>query len=170
LLAGLRTVGHGERFHPPARGPIVGACQPAFGDRVAAHIELFAENHVILIAGGVGSRPPRRVLDARVVQAACFGAVVTLDPTGIVYARQGARMTLGDLFRAWGEPLSGTRIASFRAPAGTRVTVYVDGRLRRVVPAAVQLTAHAEIVLEVGPHVPPHARFAFPPLPSAAMR
>jgi hypothetical protein len=27
----------------------------------------------------------------------------------------------------------------------------------------VPLTPHAEIVLEVGPHVPPHASYTFPP-------
>ena len=132
LLAGLRTVGRGERFHPPATGPVLGPCHAAFGPRVAAHIELFADNHVVLIAAGVGARPPRRVQDARVVQAACFGDVVTLDPTGIVYARAGVGATVGDLFRSWGEPLSPTRLASFAAPAGAHVAVYVDGRLRHL--------------------------------------
>jgi hypothetical protein len=49
---------------------------------------------------------------------------------------------VGALFRSRGQPLSATRLASFRA---------------------VPLTRHAEIVLEVGPHVPPHSSYAFPP-------
>jgi hypothetical protein len=49
---------------------------------------------------------------------------------------------VGAVFRSWGQPLSATRLASFRA---------------------VPLTRHAEIVLEVGPHVPPHSSYAFPP-------
>jgi len=169
LLAGLRTVGRGVRFRPPVSGRILGACSPTFGRRVAAHVELFAENHVVLIAGGAGTRPPRRLQDARVVRAACFGPVVTLDPTGTVYARAGTPATLGDLFRAWGQPLSATRIASFRAPRGTRVAVYIGGRRQQLAPASVPLRSHSEIVLEVGPHVPPHASFTFPPLPPAAM-
>jgi hypothetical protein len=43
------------------------------------------------------------------------------------------------------------------------VAVFVDGRRWRGAPAAVPLTPHAEIVLEVGPHVPPHSSYAFPP-------
>ncbi len=170
LLAGLRTVGIGERFHPPATGPVLGSCRPAFGARIAAHVELFAANHVVLIAGGIGAAAPRTVVDARITRARCFGSVVTLDPTGIVYARAGAMLTLADLFRSWGQPLSATRLGAFGAPDGPHVTVYIGGRLRRLAPRRVALTNHAEIVLEIGPHVPPHASFTFPPLPSADMR
>ena len=167
LLAGLRTVGRGKRFLPPATGPVLGGCRPRLGRRAESHVELFAANHVVLIAAGVGTRAPRHLEDARVVKARCFGLVVTLDPTGIVYVRAGAVATIGELFRSWGEPLSGTRIASFR---GRQVTVYVGGRIERIAPAAVPLTPGAEIVLEVGPHVPPHRAFTFPPPPPAAMR
>jgi hypothetical protein len=75
---------------------------------------------------------------------------VTLDPAGVVLVRPGA------LFRSWGRPLSPARLASFGAAAGSRVAVFVDGRAWHGTPAAVPLTRHAEIVLEVGPHVPPH--------------
>ena len=88
---------------------------------------------------------------------------MTLDPTGLVLVRPGARLTLADLFRSWGEPLSRTRLTSFSAPAGTQVAVFVDGRRLDAAPASVPLTRHAEIVLEVGPHVPPHSSYAFPP-------
>jgi hypothetical protein len=170
LLAGLRSVGAGERFHPPATGPVLGGCHPTLGSRIEAHVELFAENHVVLIAGAVGTAAPREVQDARIVRARCFGSLVTLDPTGTVYVRTGTHATIGELFRSWGEPLSGTRLASFVAPPRTHVTVYIAGRLRPGAPAAVPLTPHAEIVLEVGPHVPPHLSFTFPPSPPAAMR
>ena len=43
------------------------------------------------------------------------------------------------------------------------MAVFVDGRPWRGAPGAVPLTRHAEIVLEVGPHVPPHSSYAFPP-------
>jgi hypothetical protein len=88
---------------------------------------------------------------------------VTLDPTGLVLVRPGQRLTLAALFRSWGEPLSRTRLTSFTAQRGTQVAVFVDGRPWRAAPAAVPLTPHAEIVLEVGPHVPPHSSYAFPP-------
>jgi hypothetical protein len=170
LLAGARPIGRGAGFHPPARGPVLGACRPSLGSRTATHVELFARNRVLLIAAGVGARPPLRMSDARVVAAGCFGALVTLDPTGTVYVRAGSALTLGDLFRSWGEPLMSTRIASF---GGSRVRIYIDGHRSPRPPREVALTPGAEIVLEVGPYVPPHRSFTFPPpprLPQGAAR
>ena len=95
------------------------------GRRIAAHVELFGAGRVILIAAGIGTAPPRRSVAGRITRARCFGSLVTLDPTGTVYARPGQRLTLPDLFGAWGQRLSPTRIASF---SGGRVRVYVDGR------------------------------------------
>ena len=94
--------------------------------------------------------------------ARCYGTLVTLDPTGLVLVSPGAGLTLAALFRSWGQPLSRTRLTSFSAPAGTSVTVFVDGERWPGAPATVPLTRHAEIVLEVGPHVPPHSSYAFP--------
>lgn len=122
---------------------------------------------MVLLATGIGTSPPRRVVDGRVVRAACFGDVVTLDPTGTVYFRPGATATVGDVFGAWGQPLNGGQIASFR---GSKVSVYVDGRRRPGPAGSVRLTQGTEIVLEVGPHVPPHKRFVFPALPPRSLR
>jgi hypothetical protein len=77
--------------------------------------------------------------------------------------RPGARLTLAALFSSWGEPLSPARLASFSAAPGSEVAVFVNGRQWRGAPTEVPLTRHAEIVLEVGPHVPPHSSYAFPP-------
>jgi hypothetical protein len=167
LRAGERPIGRGKRFHPPVTGAVPGVCRPTLGRRIAAHVELFGAGRVILIATGVGTAPPRRSVVGRITRARCFGSLVTLDPTGTVYARRGQRLTIADLFGAWGQPLSPTRIASF---TGGRVRVYVDGRIRHGSPLTVPLTDHAEIVLEIGPRVPPHPRFAFPPEPAAGTR
>ena len=162
LLSQARPIGAGPRFHPPATGPVSGSCTPGLGPRDGVHVEVFAANRVLLLPAGIGTKPPRNVLDGRVTQARCYGQLVTLDPTGVVLVRPGAQLTLGALFRSWGQPLSPARLASFSAPAGTRVTVFVDGRAWPGAPAAVPLTRHAEIVLEVGPHVPPHQSYTFP--------
>jgi hypothetical protein len=162
LLSQARPIGAGPRFHPPATGPVGGTCTPGLGPRDGVHVEVFAANRVLLLPAGIGTKPPRDVLDGRVTQALCYGQLVTLDPTGVVLVRPGAQLNLGVLFHSWGQPLSPTRLASFSAPAGTRVTVFVDGRAWPGAPAAVPLTRHAEIVLEVGPHVPPHQSYAFP--------
>ena len=140
LLRGLRPIGAGARFHPAPTGRPTGGCGTTPGAR-EAHIELFGANRVVLIPAGVGHR------------GHCYGDAVTTDPTGIVHYRAGA--TLADVFRAWGQPFSTTRLASFRGA----VRYYLAGRRVDAVPA---LTEHAEIVLEVGPYVPPHTTFSFP--------
>jgi hypothetical protein len=166
LLSQARPIGLGPRFHPAATGPVSGSCTRSLGPRDGVHVEVFAADQVLLLPAGLGTRPPRQLLDGRVTGAACYGALVTLDPTGVVLVRRpvpaGAGLTLGALFRSWGQPLSATRLASFAAPAGARVSVYVNGRRWPGAPGAVPLTRHAEIVLEVGPPVPPHASYAFP--------
>ena len=116
-----------------------------------------------MLAAGIGVRGPVTRAAGRISTARCYGAVVTIEPTGVVLVRRGTRLTLADVFRAWGQPLSSHRVASFAAAAGDSVRVFVDGRRRRGPPGTVPLTDHSEIVVEVGPRVPPHARYTFPP-------
>jgi hypothetical protein len=163
LLSEARPIGQGTRFHPPARGPVVGPCRPRLGPRGGVHVEVFAEDRVVIIAAGIGIRAPWRRSAGRITTAACFGDLATIEPTGVVLVRPGSRLVLRDLFRAWGQPLSSTRVAGFSAPPGRQVSVFVGGRRRLGPPAAVPLRRHAEIVLEVGPPVPPHAAYTFPP-------
>jgi len=163
LLGQARPIGTGPRFHPPVTGPVAGACAATLGPRDGVHVEVFAANRVLLLPAGIGTSPPRALLDGRVTAARCYGALVSLDPTGVVLVRPGARLTLAALFRSWGEPLSATRLASFGAAPGNEVAVFVNGRKWPGTPSAVPLTRHAEIVLEVGPHVPPHSSYMFPP-------
>ena len=163
LLSEARPIGTGPRFTRPASGPVAGRCQPSLGPRFGVHVEVFAANRVLLLPAGIGARPPWRELNGAIAGARCYGALVTLDPTGLVLVRAGQRLTLAALFRSWGEPLSRTRLASFTAGEGAQVAVFVDGRRWRAAPAEVPLTPHAEVVLEVGPPVPPHSTYAFPP-------
>ena len=158
-----RPIGTGPRFQPRATGPITGRCRHALGPRTGVHVELFAANRVVIVPAGIGTDPPRTFSAGRITNARCYGDLVTIDPTGVVLVRAGARATLSDLFRAWGQPLSPHRLATFPAPGRTTVAVFVDGRRRHESPDKVRLTQHVEIVLEVGPHVPPHATFTFPP-------
>lgn len=127
------------------------------------HVELFATDRVVLLAAGIGARPPLTRLQGRISGARCFGALATVDPTGVALVRPGARLTVGALFESWGQPLSARRLGPFTAAGDGRVRVYVDGRARRIAAASVPLTRHSEIVLEVGPYVPPHPSYTFPP-------
>ena len=159
LIAQARPIGRGATFHPPARGPVIGTCRAPLGARDGVHVELFAANRVVLVAAGIGVRGPVSRSGGRITAARCYGNLVTVEPTGVVLVRPGTRLTVADLFRAWGRPVGPRRLLSFRGP----VSVFVNGRRRPGPPQRVPLTRHAEIVLEVGPHVPPHPAYHFPP-------
>ena len=163
LVAQARPIGRGDAFHRPARGPVIGQCRPQLGRRIGAHVEVFAANRVVLVAAGIGTRPPRVFAAGRISGAGCYADLVTLEPTGVVQVSPGARVRLADLFRSWGQPLSSRRLGPFAAGRGRRVEVFVDGRRWAGRPQDVPLLAHSEIVLEVGPHVPPHRSYTFPP-------
>jgi hypothetical protein len=103
------------------------------------------------------------VSEGRISGARCYGALVTRDPTGVVLVRPGPIRRLSALFHSWGQPLSARRLASFHAAPGGQVTAYVGGRRWPGAPGDVPLGSHAEIVVELGPHVPPHTTYTFPP-------
>lgn len=154
LISQARPIGAGPAFHPPARGPVVGACHPLLGPRYGVHLEVFAQNEVVLVPAGIGTRPPRVLSAGRIIQARCYGSLVTLDPTGVILVRTMVSAQLGQLFRSWGYAPSSS---------GRRVRAYVDGRRWTGPLSAVPLTRHAEIVVEAGPYVPPHHAYLFPP-------
>jgi hypothetical protein len=163
LLAEARPIGSGAAFQPRVTGPVLGRCTHRLGARAGAHVEVFAANRVVLVPAGIGTKPPRARLSGRISSARCYGELVTIDPTGLVLVRRGAQPVLADLFRSWGQPLSSKRVASFTASRPGRVVVFVNGRSWSGPPTSVPLRPHAEIVLEVGPYVPPHASYMFPP-------
>ncbi|MDX6640900.1 MAG: hypothetical protein QOF12_1911, partial [Solirubrobacteraceae bacterium] len=101
---------------------------------------------------------PREWVAGRIAGARCYGALVTIDPTGLVLLRPGTRATVAGVFAAWGRPLATTGAAGF----GGRLRAWVDGRRWRRRPGDIPLRRHAEIVLEVGRYVPPHRRYRFP--------
>ena len=155
-------IGLGPRHRPgPGPGPRGGlgsGCSPLLGRRIAAHVELFADRTVILLPPGVGTGAPRRVEGAYLRGARCFGPLVTLDPTGLVLVRPGAVRTVGDLFAAWGRPLGPRRLLSFRG----RVRAYAGARRWTKDVRLLPLGRHAQVTLQVGAPVKPHARYRFP--------
>jgi hypothetical protein len=157
-----RPIGRAERFHAAAPDRPVAACRHRLGRRDGVHLELFAENQVVVVPAGVGTRPPRRSSAGRIVSAHCFGPIATIEPTGLILVRRGHHAALGDFFHQWGIEVTPAGWGSFRAPRGRRLTAYVAGRRWRGNPAAIPLSRHAQIVLEVGPPVPPHRFYTFP--------
>jgi hypothetical protein len=110
-------------------------CDHAAPNRV--HLELFANGRVVLIPAPIG----------------CW----TRDPTGTLHYR-GAP-TLGDFFREWRQRLTPTRLLSFTG----RVRLYRNGVRLGGDPRRLPLRDGDELVLEVGPYVPPHSSYLFPP-------
>ena len=163
LLAQARPIGRGPAFQPPVTGPVLGRCAPELGSRLGVHVEVFAADRVVLIPSGIGTKPPLGFLSGRISSAGCYGRLVTLDPTGLILVRPGTRAVLADLFRSWGERLTSRRVGSFSEPRGGQVRVFVDGHRWRGAPDRVPLGRHGEIVVEVGPYVPPHPSYTFPP-------
>jgi hypothetical protein len=163
LLLEARPIGVGPSFHPAPAGAVAGRCARRLGPRSAAHVEVFAANRVVIVPAGIGVRAPLTLSAGRIAGARCYGALVTLEPTGVVLMRAHEPIPLSSLFRSWGQPLSPSRLGSFGASPGTHVAVFVDGRRWRGTPGSVPLVWHSEIVLEVGPRVPPHRSFAFAP-------
>src|SRR3954471_14764738 len=151
-------VGPTARHRPPSLGaraararPIAGLrCETRSTPRFGVHLELFVDRRVVLIPPGIGIAPPRTRSGAYVRGGRCSYPLRTREPTGVIEVWVRPRsMTLGQFFAVWGQPLRGR--------------AYVNGRRWRRDPHAIPLTRHAQIVLELGGHITPHATYHFPP-------
>jgi hypothetical protein len=160
-----RPIGAAPGYHPPptsarvARALPVDAlrCSGAPRTRFGVHVELFAKRLVAIVPAGIGIAPRLRRDGAYVRSGRCSYPARTREPTGVIEVEQGARLTLGQFFDLWGQALSLTRLAGFRG----RVVAFVDGHARPGDPRTIPLTRHAQIVLEVGGYVRPHASYLF---------
>ena len=136
-------IGAGPLFHPPAASRPAGLRCSAAEPRYGVHLELFANDRVVIVPAGIRSR-----------------CVRTRWPVGVIEVR--GRQTLGGFFRVWGQPLSPTRLAGFRTRRDSPVRAYVGGRRWPGRLGDIRLRRHAQIVLELGRYVPPKKTFLFP--------
>jgi hypothetical protein len=134
-------------------------CERQSERRFGVHLEVFAHRQVVIVPAGIGVARPSRRYFARVIPGGCTYAVRTLDPTGVLEVRAGARLTLGDVFRLWNQPLGLHRLAGFRTRGS--VLAFVGGKRRYGDPSSIPLTRHAQIVLEIAGYVAPHPRYLF---------
>jgi hypothetical protein len=163
-------IGVGAVYHPAAASPSVKAaapvgrlrCSAARRKRFGVHLELYANRRVMIVPAGIGVAPPLVRDGATVESGRCSYPVRTRQPTGVLEVASGSRLTLGDLFAVWGRPLSRTRLAGYRARRGERIHAWVGGCPWTGSPRRIPLRRHAQIVLEGGGYVPPHASFLFP--------
>jgi len=162
-----RPVGPGRAYRPAAvsaavsrRATIDGlGCRAAPGRRFGVHLELFAHRFVVHVPAGIGVAPPQRTSGAYVLGGACYYALRTLEPTGVVQVAPGRPLTLGVLFAVWGQRLAERALLSFRGP----VLGFVDGRRWHGPLTEIGLHRHAEIVLEIDGELPPHPAYDFAP-------
>jgi hypothetical protein len=91
----------------------------------------------------------------------CSYPAKTVEPTGVIEVARTARLTLGQFFDLWGQPLSTTRLVGFRSRHGERLRAFVGGRPWSGDPRRIRLRRHAQIVLELGGFVPPHSSYLF---------
>jgi hypothetical protein len=160
-------IGVGPRYHPGPTSRAAAAARPIAGlrcsigepRRFGVHLELFARGRVVIVPAGIGISPPLERREGYVLGGRCSYPARTREPTGIVEVARGSRLTLRQLFSIWGQPLSSTRLAGFQT--GDRVRAYVGGRLWRRDLGRIPLRRHAEIVLELGPFIPPHSTYLF---------
>ncbi len=164
-------IGRGKGYRLLPAGAAVEHARPVDGlrcgrrgkRRFAAHLEVFANRLDVVIPAGVGIAPPRVRDGAYVTGGRCFYPARTIEPTGLIELDEGAKVTLGQFFDLWGQPLGPKRVLGFRAAPGEPVSAFVDGQRSSGDPSAIQLRRHAAIVVEVGGYFPPTPRYVFPP-------
>jgi hypothetical protein len=118
------------------------------------HVELYAHRRVVVVPAAIGLRGTRFYF-GRATAARCHGRLWTTDPSGVVRFEGAA--SLGDLFRVWGEPLRPARLLSFRG----NVRLYRNGARVAGDPGRLALRDRDELVLELGPYIPPHRSYRF---------
>jgi hypothetical protein len=163
------SIGNDRRYRPPSLGQRAARGGPVNGMRCTdrprertygAHLELFANKKVVIVAPGIGVAPPRTRTGAYVDDGRCRYPLRTHEPTGVIEVANGERRppTLGDLFDIWGQPLGRSRMVGFKG----RVTAHVGGTRWRRNPRDIPLARHAQIVLQTGGYIRPHRTYNFP--------
>ena len=162
-------IGVGPEYHPPASNAAVSAhrlidglrCSRIESRRFGVHLEVFGRGLVVIVPAGIGVARPWRTVRPNVLIGRCSYAARTRTPIGVIEVAAGARLTLGQFFDIWGQPLDARRLLGFRARGTERVRGYVDGSPWSGAVRAIPLRRHAAITLELGTYVRPHPRFLF---------
>jgi hypothetical protein len=129
------------------QGQTVGgiSCDAQEGQRLHIHQRLVIIDHgkTLAIPPNVGQPAGKR----------CIYWIHTHTPDGFIHveAPLDRSFTLGDFFTVWGKPLSTTTAASASVKKGESEKVWVNGKPFTGDPRSIPLTAHADIVIQVGP-------------------
>ena len=129
------------------------SCDAMEGQRVHIH------QHLVLLDHGNPVPIPANV--GRPLVRQCLYWIHTHTPDGIIHIESptARTFTLAEFFTIWGQPLSRTQVASMKAGKNAPIKIWVDGKPYTGDPRKIQLTAHADIVIEAGPPYPPPPKF-----------
>jgi hypothetical protein len=119
---------------------------------IHAHLAIFVSGKQRQVPFGIGIGPPLRGQNSTagpfVTSGSCFAWLHTHAADGIIHmeAPTPQQFTLGEFFDLWGQKLSANQVG----PAHGKVTVLVNGKVRRGNPRALPLTKHEQVQLDVG--------------------
>lgn len=151
-LAGLDTAARGQ--------PTAGIqCNPSeqVVYHIHAHLTIFVNGQARSLPAGVGIVEPQAQQTSSgpfYGATACYYWLHVHAQDGVIHIESPsvATYTLGQFFALWGQPLDRGHVG----PADGSVIAYVNGIRYNGDPAAITLTEHEDIQLEVGtPVVPP---------------
>jgi hypothetical protein len=123
---------------------------------IHAHLQVYVDGQPRAVPAGVGVVPPLRVQRTAAGTFVVGGAGIywlhTHDTSGVIHIESPVqrRITLGELFDLWGQPIGPQQVG----PARGSVTALVNGAVVVGDPREIPLTAHDVIQLDVGAAVP----------------
>ncbi|MBV8354211.1 MAG: hypothetical protein JO101_02755 [Candidatus Eremiobacteraeota bacterium] len=127
---------------------------------------LHVHTHLAIFYNGKQLQVPEFIGFAPNLAGGCLYWIHTHDASGIIHVEapdisppQGGSYTLGMLFDIWGQPLLRGNVAGLTGP----VTAYVNGTEYDGDLHAIPLSAHQQIVLEIGAPIVAPPSYAFPP-------
>jgi hypothetical protein len=127
---------------------------------------LHVHTHLAIFYNGQQMQVPEYIGFAPNLAGGCLYWIHTHDASGIIHIEapdinppQGGPYTLGMLFDIWGQPLDNNNVAGLAGP----VTAYVNGTKYDGDLRAIPLSAHQQIVLEIGTPLVPPPNYQFPP-------
>jgi len=108
-----------------------------------AHLDVIVRGVRVQVPAGIGIDVAKHLISP----------LHTHDTTGIVHIESAVEIpfTLGQFFTEWGQPLTSTRVGPVVATDGEQVRVYRNGTVVSSDPETLRFSAHAEIVVWLGP-------------------
>jgi hypothetical protein len=145
VLSAALTLAGASAAEPSPGEPIDGIrCDSSEGSvfHIHQHVALYDHGKHVAIPSDVG----------RPILAGCFYWIHTHTPDGIIHIESPIlrTFTLGEFFDIWGQPLSATAAGPARVRRG-EVRAFLDGRRYPGDPRRIELSQHADIVIEAGP-------------------